>query len=181
MLPDPLHPAIVHMPIALAVLLPLCLSCAAWAIHKGLLPRRSWFGLVLLGVVLVLSSWAALETGEDEEKRVERVVAEQFIDQHHEAAKIFTAVGAALFFVIMAGLIEGKTGDIARAVSILLALGLLASGVQVGRRGGALVYEHGASLAYTRGGPAAEPLSSGAVDAGSAESKPDAQADDDDD
>lgn len=185
MLPDPLHPAIVHLPIALAILLPLCTGCAAVAIHTGLLPRSAWFGVVLLGFVLVLSSWAALETGEDQEERVERVVAAHFIEEHQDAAKIFTAIGAVLFFVTMAGLVEGKTGDIARGISVLLALGLLAAGVQVGRLGGALVYEHGATLAYARGGPSAAGLSSGAVDVVEGkENKPGAPSkgeDDDDD
>ncbi len=151
MLPDPLHPAIVHIPMALAILLPLLALCAAVAIQTRLLPARAWSGIVLMGLVLVLTSWIALETGEHEEERVERVVAEEAIEEHEEAAESFMVLGAVLFFVSIGGLIDGKAGQIARPVSVLLALGLLASGLQVGHRGGALVYEYGAAQAYMDG------------------------------
>jgi hypothetical protein len=59
MLPDPLHPAVVHLPMALAVLIPAL----------------------------------ALETGKDEEDRVERVVSEDLIEAHEEAAERFLLLG----------------------------------------------------------------------------------------
>ena len=42
----------------------------------------------------------------------------------------------------------GRVGSAARGVSTLFALALLATGIQVGHRGGILVYEHGAAAAY---------------------------------
>ena len=48
MLPDPLHPAVVHLPIALAVLLPLLSLASLLAIRTGWLPQRAWSGVVLL-------------------------------------------------------------------------------------------------------------------------------------
>ncbi len=152
MLPDPLHPAIVHLPIALAVLLPLFALVATLVIARGALPTRAWGVVVLLALVLVLSSWAALETGEQDEERAEEVVAERFIEAHEEAAEQFMVVGVLVLLASLAGLHGGRAGDAARSVSVLLAFGLLASGIQVGHRGGALVYEHGAATAYA-GGP----------------------------
>jgi hypothetical protein len=60
--PDPLHPAVVHLPIALAVLMPLL--AAAWiaAIAKGFLPARAWLAVVVLQVLLGASAWLAVET-----------------------------------------------------------------------------------------------------------------------
>jgi uncharacterized membrane protein len=158
-LPEPLHPAVVHLPIALAVLLPLVALCGAIAIRAGVLPVRAWSGVVLLGLVLVLTSWIALETGEAEEERVERVVAERFIETHEEAAETFMALGVVLLFVTAAGLLAGRPGTLARGASVLLAAALLWAGIQVGQRGGALVYEHGAARAYsdTRADVAASP------------------------
>ncbi len=152
MLPDPIHPAIVHLPIALAVLLPFFTLVGLVAIQTKALPQRAWAGVVFLGLILVLTSWMALETGEQDEERVEKVVAEQVIEEHEEAAEGFMVLGAVLFFVTMAGLAPGKAGLLARGASVVLALGVLASGIQVGHRGGALVYEHGAALAYSDGG-----------------------------
>jgi hypothetical protein len=42
MLPEPLHPAIVHFPIALASLLPVAVLLAILALRTGFLPVRLW-------------------------------------------------------------------------------------------------------------------------------------------
>ena len=79
MLPDPLHPAIVHFPIALALLIPVFSMLGILAIRSDLLPRRVWWGVVLLQALLVGFAWLATETGENEEERVERVVERDLI------------------------------------------------------------------------------------------------------
>lgn len=149
MLPEPLHPAIVHLPIALAVLLPLLTLGGAVALRAHWLPRRTWSVAVALTGVLVLSSWVALETGESEEDRVERVVAEERIEAHEEAAEVFASLGVVLFLVTGAGFMAGRPGDLARGASVLVALAVLISALQLGRLGGELVYKHGAASAYT--------------------------------
>jgi uncharacterized membrane protein len=155
MLPDPLHPAIVHLPIALAVLLPLLATIALVAIRSAWLPRRAWSAVVLLAGLLVVGSWAALETGEQDEERVERIVTEDVIEAHEEAAEVFASLAVVLFLCTGAGLMAGRTGELARAASILVALGLLVSGARVGHLGGELVYTHGAAAAHVdAAGPA---------------------------
>jgi len=77
MLPNPLHPAVVHFPIVLAFLLPLFAIGALVAIRKGARPLRAWSLPLAVGAALTLSSWIAVETGEDQDERVERVVAER--------------------------------------------------------------------------------------------------------
>jgi len=76
MLPDPLHPAVVHLPIALAILIPGFAILGTWLIAREFLPARSWSLIVLMQALLVGFGWLALETGEEQEDRVERVVAE---------------------------------------------------------------------------------------------------------
>ncbi len=152
MLPDPLHPAVVHLPIALAILIPGFAILAVYLIYKGFLPARSWAAIVLLQALLVGSGWLALETGENEEDRVERVVAERHIDTHEEAAERFLWIAAFGLLVTGAGLLPGRGGAAGRAVGTLATLGVLAAGVSVGHSGGELVYKHGAASAYV-GGP----------------------------
>lgn len=148
MFPDPLHPAIVHLPMALAVLLPLVSVLGYAAIYQQWLPVRAWSGVVLLTGALVLGSWAALETGEQDEERVERVVAESRIEAHEEAAEAFAALGLVLFVIAAAGLTAGRVGELARLASLPLSLALLVAGVRVGHAGGELVYQHGAAQAH---------------------------------
>ena len=94
MLPDPLHPAVIHPPIALAVLIPLLAAGALFAIQRGFLPARSWSAVASLQVLLAGSAWVAVETGEDQEERVEEVVAEHHIEEHEEAAEWFAIAAA---------------------------------------------------------------------------------------
>jgi uncharacterized membrane protein len=149
-LPNPLHPAIVHLPIALAVLMPALTLLAALAIRRKLVPARTWAALLLLQAALVGSGWLALETGEDQEERVEKVVAERHIEAHEELAERFLIVAGVALVVVAAGLLPQAAGGLARAAAVLATLAVLAAGVQVGHSGGELVYRHGAASAYTQ-------------------------------
>jgi uncharacterized membrane protein len=153
MLPDPLHPAVVHLPIALAVLIPGLAMLGILLIHKGFLPPRSWASIVLLQALLVGSGWLALETGEADEERVERVVAERHIEAHEGAAKRFVAFAGIGLLLVGAGLLPRRAGAAGRVVGTLAVLGVLAAGVSVGHSGGELVYVHGAANAHFDASP----------------------------
>jgi hypothetical protein len=147
-LPNPLHPAIVHIPIALSALVPLLAILAILAIRQGYLPARAWIGVVVLQVLLAGSAWAALETGEDEEDTAKHVVAIRHIHEHEEAAErmlVLAGVNAAL---VAAGLLPSGVGSLFRSLGMLGALGVFVAGVQVGHLGGELVYKYGAGSAY---------------------------------
>jgi len=147
--PDPLHPAVVHFPIALALLVPLFALLGVLAVRAGWLPRNAWAGVVLLQALLVGSAYLALETGEDQEDRVEEVVGHDPIHAHEEAAERLMWLAGATLVVFAAGLAGDPLGGRARVVSLLLSLAVAGASVPVGRSGGALVYEHGAASAYT--------------------------------
>jgi uncharacterized membrane protein len=153
-LPDPLHPAIVHLPIALAVLIPFLGLLAALAIARRLLPVRAWACIVLLQALLVGSAWLALETGEEDEERVEDVVGERFIHEHEEAAERFMLLSGVALAVCAAGLLGGRAGNAARLASLAASAVVLFAGISVGHLGGGLVYEHGAASAYLSPGAA---------------------------
>jgi len=147
-LPDPLHPAVVHFPVVLVVLLPLVVLAALWAIRRGVAPARAWGVPVATAALLAASAFAALKTGEGQEERVEGVVPEQALHSHEEAAERFLALSGVLLVVMTAGLIRGPVGQAARVVATAGAFGLVVAGVAVGHSGGELVYRHGAASAY---------------------------------
>lgn len=151
MLPDPLHPAVVHFPIVLIVLLPFVAAGALWAIRGGARPARAWAVPVAAAAALTLSSWVAVETGEGEEEKVEPVVAEASLDRHEEDAERFLLLSGVLLVITAAGLLRGVPGRAARLGATAGALGLMALGAQVGHSGGNLVYRDGAASAYTLG------------------------------
>ncbi|HEX6133769.1 MAG TPA: DUF2231 domain-containing protein [Longimicrobiales bacterium] len=157
MLPDPLHPAVVHFPIVLVFLVPIAAVLAVWAIRRGAATRRTWAVPLALAAALALSAFVALRTGEAEEDRVEAVVAEAALHAHEEAAERFLVLSGVLLLVAGAGLFRGDLGRAARLVTIVGSLGLIVAGVQVGAEGGELVYEHNAGSAYAGGAtPAAQ-------------------------
>jgi len=150
----PLHPAIVHLPVALAVLLP-ALALGVWfAWKKGWLPGRAWWVVAALQGALVVGALAAINTGEREEERVEKVVNEAAIEAHEEAATLFTGAAVFVFALSLIPLFV-KPDGLKRAVALGTAAGsVLVAGLafNVGRQGGELVYRHGAASAYA--GPA---------------------------
>jgi uncharacterized membrane protein len=152
MIPEPLHPALVHFPIVLAMLAPLLAAIAFWAIQSGRQPGRVWIAIVILQIAVAGSAWLATETGEREEERVERVVAERHIETHEEAAERFLALAALGIPLAAAGLLAGRIGMLNRALTIALSLGVLGAAGITGHSGGELVYRHGAATAYVQTG-----------------------------
>ena len=148
MLPSPLHPAVVHFPIVFAVLLPIAALFALWVIRRGAAPLRAWAFPLAIAVGLTGSAWVAIQTGEAEEERVEAYVAESAIHEHEEAAERLLLVAGVVTLVAGAGLLTGAFGSAARLVATVGTALVLLAGVQVGRAGGELVYEHGAAQAY---------------------------------
>ena len=144
------HPKIVHLPIALAVLMPLVASGVAFAWWRGWFDRRVWVLVILLQAGLVGSGFLAMNTGEKEEERVEKVVAEQHIEAHEEAAEIFVWASAAVL-VLMALPLVLPQGQLRWAAIVTACIGsivVLAFGFRAGEAGGRLVYQYGAAQAY---------------------------------
>jgi uncharacterized membrane protein len=160
MIPDPLHPAVVHFPIVLVFLLPVVAVAALLAIRRGASARPVWAVPVAFAAALTLSAWVAVETGEADEDRVEAVVTEAALERHEEGAERFLVLSGVLFLVVATGLVGGNLGRAARAVAIAGSAGLVIAGFQVGHSGGELVYRHGAADAHVgaaRGAEAAIP------------------------
>lgn len=151
-LPNPLHPAVVHLPVAIAVLVPIVAVTALVFIRRGARTRTAWGVTVALLAALLLSGWVSLKTGEQQEERVEEVVADRSIHTHEEAAELFLVTTAAVLALSLAGLAGGRVGQAGRWVATLGTIGILGAGWNVGHTGGMLVYRDGAASAYATGG-----------------------------
>lgn len=148
-IPDPLHPAVVHLPMALAVLLPIFAIVAFVAVRRGSKPLRTWGVAAAMFAALSLSSWASMETGEEQEEVVEQVVPDGALESHEEAAEQFMWLSVGALGIAALGLLPGGVGTGARIVATAASLGLLVAGYRVGHSGGDLVYRYGAASAYT--------------------------------
>lgn len=148
------HPKVVHLPMALAVLMPLVAGGAAFAWCRGWFDRRVWVIVLSLQAALAGSGFVAMNTGEAEEDRVEEIVAEQYIESHEEAAELFVWASAIVLALMALPLVlpEGRFRTAAAVGAVLGTLLVFGLGFRTGEAGGRLVYEHGAAQAYVGGG-----------------------------
>lgn len=160
MFPDgiPFHPIIVHLPVALSMLMPVAAFGAAWWIGRGGVTSHLWRVVAVLQLILVGSGYAAMETGEDEEEKVERIVAERYIAEHEERAEAFvwTGAGVAALAVAAAAVREGAWRRRLRVATGLGTLAVAGLAAWTGHAGGLLVYQHNAGAAYSSPAPAAD-------------------------
>ncbi|RPH64171.1 MAG: hypothetical protein EHM78_26855, partial [Myxococcaceae bacterium] len=149
-----LHPAVVHVPLGLAVVMPLLLGAMLWAVVAQRLPAKVWLVVVLLQGVLLGGAALALRTGEQGEDRVEARAGESAVEAHERAAQAFTAAAGATFLAAAVALaLRKRPGPflVAGGASVALSVGMLVLGIQTGSRGGALV--HGGAEVVRGGEP----------------------------
>ncbi len=138
----PLHPAIVHLPLGIAAIVPLLAIGIGFAIWKGILPRKAWTTIVVVQGLLFAAALFALRTGEAEEERVEHRISERAIEAHEELAEQFVWAAGLTLAVSTAGLVIPTTAApsafmAATALATVVTAGL---GFRVGHAGGELVY-----------------------------------------
>lgn len=153
------HPKTVHLPVALAVLMPFVAGGLVLAWWRDWLPARSWAIAVAMQAVLVGSGLVALQTGEAEEDRVEQVVPERAIEAHERAAEAFVVASGIVFagMLLAFALSRRRAGLPLAAAAALGSIVALALGYEVGQKGGQLVYRHGAASVYTHAGDGGVP------------------------
>jgi uncharacterized membrane protein len=147
----PLHPAVVHLPLALAMLMPAFAVVFGWAIWRHRVRPRAWLGFVALQVLLVGSGVVATNTGEAEEDRVEAIVQKSVIHEHEELAEQFVWAAAATLVLAGLVLVIPRPAVIRSLIALVAVATIVVAGLalRVGHAGGRLVYEHGAASAYT--------------------------------
>jgi hypothetical protein len=150
----PLHPVIVHVPLVIALLVPVVLALLTWFAWRGRATRIAWAGALALQALVVGGGLLALQTGEAEEERVEDVVAESAIEEHEERASLFVWAAAGVLVLAGAAFAFPRAAKWlgAGAAAAAVAVGLI--GVSVGHAGGELVYRDGAASVYTSGAAA---------------------------
>lgn len=151
----PLHPALTHVPLGLAVVLPIVTAAVLFAVWSGKLGRRPILLVVVLQATVVASGWYAMETGEHEAERVASFVPEAALSSHAEWGERFVIASAVTLALSLAALFVPWRGTSRGALAATVVTGALAAwlGVRTGHEGGELVYRHQAARAYA---PASE-------------------------
>ncbi len=154
LMPDPLHPAVVHFPIVL-ILLGAVAAIVAAVWRGGHLPR---FAALLLALG-ALGTWAAVQSGEASGGLLETgsPQMEGLVDAHETWAKRTFAVIIVAAVAAVASALAERWPRFARGVAVVAAVASAAAAYGVyetGHRGGALVYRHAAGVEVAASAPA---------------------------
>jgi uncharacterized membrane protein len=147
----PFHPIIVHFPIALTFIVPILILVFAFMIKTNKMSHKTWLIIIGLQIATTATGYMALETGEDEEHSVEKVLGKKLIHEHEEAAEIFVgSTVIALVLSIAAFFLKSQIQFLAQLVVCLVSLVSCYLVYTTGHSGGELVYVHGAARAYAQ-------------------------------
>lgn len=138
----PLHPILVHIPLALALLLPI-LTTAMLIWPEAL--RISWKLFPIAQIILCAALYAAMATGEADMSMLIAAGFPREPAEHHASLAQAALVGSLLLLFPAMWTIRSGPGVNARRWFFVLAQATLAAMIVfTGSAGGALVYEHDA-------------------------------------
>lgn len=145
----PLHPVIVHMPLALGFLMPILALVVAWFQRKGRWPMSTWYLVLALQVGATASAYLALQTGEQEEKNVVHVVGKPPLAEHEARAEMYAAGSvAASALSVLVPFLKIPVHTYVQLAAVVVMVGNTILAWRVGESGGGLVYKYGAAEAY---------------------------------
>lgn len=153
-IPDPLHPAVVHFPIAL-LLVGALLSLLAVIFRHWALPTALILVLGAAGAIV------AVETGERAEHDAGKIVgqAHDLLELHEHAAERTRNLAIVTSLIAVVGLFATKIPLLRRILAGITAVGALITAyqvVQTGHYGGQIVYKHAVGVKVSPS-PSAKP------------------------
>ena len=143
----PLHPIVVHFPIAIGFLLPFLSLMLLILIKKNILPPMAWSIVVLLSGIYLGTAFIAEEMGERDEKKVEEVVGHDPLEEHEEKGELIPWIAATIFLISLTPLALNKKLEMQLLTIVISFVGLYPL-MEAGHTGGELVYKYGAAQAH---------------------------------
>lgn len=147
----PLHPQLVHLPLALSLILPFLAIVIVTLIQKKVFSKSVWFLLIGLQVLAVTSGYVAMNAGEKDEKVIkqQQIVNPAFISYHENKAEMFVSLEVvALALLLMTCFLKDVNQNIFALASVAALFVGAFMGFKTGQTGGLLVYKYQAARAY---------------------------------
>lgn len=139
----PMHPKLVHVPMALCVLMPAVAALAWLGVWRGWFTPRVWLIVAFLQSATVVGGAAALWSGLQDGEKVDGYASEEALETHEERAYAFVYIAAGnsvlccvTFFLAN----RRRQQQLLGAVAVVALAGGSYAGYLVGDAGGRLVY-----------------------------------------
>jgi hypothetical protein len=158
----PLHPAVVHVPLGVAMVLPLVAAALTAAVWRGRLPRAVLALVAGLQLVVAGGGLVAMQLGHADERQAALAAPRAAIHEHEEAGEAFVWVSIGVLVVALASLrVPARAANTLAALTTAGTVVVAALGVNAGARGGELVFHHGAAVHAAPAPGGAQPASAG--------------------
>ncbi len=147
----PMHPKIVHLPIALTLLMPILVLGVLVAIRWRWLPRRVFAICVALQLLTFATGVGALISGHEDAIAVEGYATDEALQAHDQRAHWFlyvAGINAALACLLLVMHRRRHAQDLIAGVLLAGLAMQVYAGYLVGDAGGRLVYVGGAAEAH---------------------------------
>lgn len=132
------HPATIHIPLALAMLMPLFFVVTFWHIQKQKWPNSSWNYLLALAAIQLVTSGFAYWSGY-KDKFLSAADA-QIIQRHESAALWFCGIWFLIVFAFLASRFSRPKQIWPAILAFVLLVAQAVIAIQLGHLGGQLVF-----------------------------------------
>ena len=149
--PLPLHPKLVHVPMALCILMPMVVGLIWTGVRRGWFTPHAWLIAVFLQGATLVGGLAALQTGKSDGVQVEGYASDDALATHEARAEWFLYIAGVNLGLCGATWLlwrDRRRQHVFGAVAALALVGGSYAGYRVGDAGGRLVYVGNASDAH---------------------------------
>ena len=147
----PMHPKMVHVPMALCILMPMIAMLIWFGVRRSWFTPRVWLIAAVLQGATLAGGLAALNSGQDDGEKVEGYASEQALSTHESRAYWFLYVAGGNLVLCGVTFLLQRDRYRQQILGAVAIAGLFAgsyAGYRVGDAGGRLVYVGNATDAH---------------------------------
>jgi len=139
-----LHPFFIHIPLAVALILPFLSGFALFNYRKNPENLKSFWPFVVIPVLFMsVFLMLSLSSGEEAIELLEHVMSEEPLEEHEEIAEIFAMLGyivslLAIFVLFM----KEQVRSVLMIIVFVGSIALAGLGLATGKSGGKIVHQH---------------------------------------